>query len=125
MFDNLDTVHCLRLKISFQKLDVFILSQKWERDNLHWWPFRKSCVCNSAHQTKSVPSIYIHTVRNHLRDITELSTSKITNFSSFIKLNLPNRLYWKNDKHSSLKVHKTKNKIVINSTLYTHFQVPF
>jgi len=56
------TVHCLRLKISFQKLNVFILSQKWDRDNLHWWPFRKSCVCISAHQTKSVLSIYIFTL---------------------------------------------------------------
>lgn len=79
MFHHLDTVHCLRLKISFQKLDVFILSQKWE-DNLQWWPFRKSCVCISAHQTKSVPGIYIRTVRNHLRDITELSISTIINF---------------------------------------------
>lgn len=75
------TLHCLRLKILFQKLDVFILSQKWE-DNLQWWPFRKSCVYISSHQTKFVPSIYIRTVRNHLRDITELGTSKIINFSS-------------------------------------------
>jgi hypothetical protein len=92
MFDNLDSFHCLRLKISFQKPDVFILSQKWEKDNLYWWPFRKICVCICVHQTKPVPSIYIHTAKNHLIEITELSTSKITHISSFIKLHLPNHL---------------------------------
>lgn len=92
MFDTVDTVHCLSLKMSFRKLDVFILSQKWESDNQHWWPCRKSCLCISAHLTKSVPSLYSHTVRSHLWKKTEINTSKITNFSSFIKLNLPNHL---------------------------------
>jgi hypothetical protein len=35
---------------------------------------------------------YIFTLSEIMREISELSTSKITNFSSFIKLNLPNRL---------------------------------